>query len=235
MKLPCRHAVVALALLFCANAGAMPYPTEGQLRTAIGSVAGLLKAEGIELDVVEAQTVGLTLPLLAAGLTPTGDTCRVFFNTRPENGLIQFFEAFDEQALPVVLNALAVHEAMHCFEQREAVVRLHFGKVLPADFKPDTVTIQGYLAVLKSGALVLWGEALADIASVLYLQQVAPDRWDYFANSLAAMRHGLAGKWPDHDTSPWLYKVIAADAGAVTRQGLFETALRLRSQFRPGQ
>jgi hypothetical protein len=132
-----------------------------------------------------------------------------------------------------LLNALAVHEAMHCLEQREALIHRRFDKVLPADMKRDTVTVQGYLSVLQSGALVTWGEALADIASVLYLQQVAPAQWAYFANRLAAMRHDLAAKWADHDTSAWLYKVIIADIDPAANLSLFETALQLRSLYRP--
>jgi hypothetical protein len=56
------------------------------------------------------------------------------------------------------------------------------------------------------------------------------------AKRVAEMRHKLARKWPTHDTSPWLYKIIAADAGdiAVPSQSLFETALQLRRQYRPG-
>ena len=228
-----RLSCVMLLLFFCAGAGAAPYPTEIQLRTAIGGIAPLLKADGIALEAIDAATVGLTQPLLAAGMTPGGETCRVFFNTKPENGLIEFFAAFDPTEIPLLLESRAVHEAMHCFEQREAFVRKHFNKVLPADFKPDTVTVQGYLSVVKSGALVMWGEALADIASILYLQQAAPAQWKYFADALAAMRHGLATKWPEHDTSRWLTRVIAAEVDASAGRGLFETALQLRSQYRP--
>jgi hypothetical protein len=234
MKAFFRQPAAALFLLLGLNAFAAPYPSEPQLRAAAGNVAELLKMEDIELEIVDALAVGLTQPLFAAGLTPTGAVCRIFFNTTPENGLIQFFAAFDATDFTVLLNALAVHEAMHCLEQREAIIHRHFDRVLPVDFKPDTATIQGYLAALKSGALVLWSEALADIASLLYLQQAVPDRWSYFAHSLAAMRRDYAGKWPDHDTSPWLYKFIA-DADRAGAQSLFETALQMRSQYRPRQ
>ena len=229
----CRHPVAAFALLCCSYALAAPYPTEGQLRTAIANTAGLLKTEGIALEIFDAQKEGLTQPLMAAVLTRTGDACLVFYNTKPEDGLTQFFETFHEKDLPVLLDALAVHEATHCFEQREALIHQRFDKVLPAAFKRDTVTVQGYLAVMKSGALVTWGEALADISSVLYLKRAVPGQWAYFANALAAMRNGLAGKWPAHDTSAWLYKIIAADAAETANQSLFETALQLRSQYRP--
>ena len=228
-----RLSFAMLLLLFCAVADAAPYPTESQLRAAVGGIAPLLKAEGIALESIDAATVGLTQPLLAVGMTPAGDTCKVFFNAKPENGLIEFFAAFENSEIPLLLDSLAVHEAMHCFEQREAFVRKHFDKVLPADFKPDTVTLQGYLSVVKSGALVKWGEALADIASILYLQQAAPAQWNFYASRLAAMRHGLAAKWPEHDTSPWLAKIIAADVEASAGESLFETALRLRSRYRP--
>ena len=234
-KTSCRHAVAALAVLCCISASAAPYPTEGQLRIAIGSVAGLLKTEGIRLEIFDAQKEGMTQPLLATALDVTGDSCLVFYNTKPENGLIQFFDAFHEKDLPVLLNALAVHEATHCFEQRKTMVRKRADKVLPADFKRDTTVSQGYVPAEKSDASVTWGEALADIASVLYLQQVVPGQWAYFANSLAAMRHDLARKWPAHDTSAWLYKIIAAEAGQAADQSLFEAAVQLRSQFRPNQ
>jgi hypothetical protein len=228
-----RHLFAILVLAFGADAGAAPYPSASQLRDAITTVAQLLNSDGIKLEIVDARTVGLTLPLLAAGMTPTGETCRVFYNTTPEPGLTEFFATFDDADLSILLGALAVHEAMHCFEQREAFFLQRFAKIMPADFKPETVTVQGYLSVVKSGALVTWGEALADIASVLHLQQVVPDRWTYFAASLAAMRRDLAGKWPEHDTSQWLDRVIAAAPAGPAQLNLFETALQLRSQYRP--
>jgi hypothetical protein len=235
MKSACRHSVAAVALLWCMHAGASPYPTEDQLRTAIGEVAGLLKFEGLDLEILDARKEGVTQPLLAAGLSLPSGVCLVFYNSAPEDGLIQFFDTIDRNDMPVLLNALAVHEASHCVEQREAYVRKRFDKVLPPDFKRDNVTIQGYLSVVKSGALVTWGEALADIASVLYLKRAAPDRWMPLANGIAAMRHKLAWKWPEHDTSAWLHGIIAADLGEAANQSLFESAFQLRRRFRPGK
>lgn len=229
----CRHSVAALALLCSSHAFAVAYPTEDQLRTAIGEVAGLLKSEGLELEILDARKEGLARPLMAAGLNLSNGACLIFFNTKPEDGLTQFFDAIRENDLPVWLKAIAVHEATHCFEQREAYVHKRFDKVLPPHFNRDNVTIQGYLSVVKSGALETWGEALADIASVLYLKQAEPERWVQFANGLAAMRHDLARKWPAHDTSAWLYQVIAAGADKAANQSLFETAFQLRRQYRP--
>lgn len=233
MRSVCRYSVAALALLCSINACAVPYPKEDQFRAAIGEVAGLLKTEGIELEILDARKEGLKRPLMAAGLNLTSGVCLVFYNTEPEDGLTQFFDAISEQDLPVWLKAIAVHEATHCIEQREAYIRKRFDKVLPPEFRRDNVTIRGYLSVVKSGAVETWGEALADIVSVLYLKQVVPDRWAHFANGLAAMRHNLASKWPEHDTSAWLYKIIAADVGGAANQSLFETAFQLRRQYRP--
>ena len=235
MRSVCRHSVAALALLWCSQASAVPYPTEVQLRAAIGEVTGLLKSEGIELEILDARKEGLTRPLMAAGLNLTSGVCLIFYNTKPEDGLTQFFGAIPEKDLPVWLKAIAVHEATHCFEQREAYIRKRFDKVLPPDFKRDNVTVQGYLSAVKSGALETWGEALADIASVLYLKQAVPDRWAQFANGLAAMRHDLARKWPAHDTSAWLYPIIAADIDKAVNQSLFEAAFQLRRQYRPSK
>ena len=229
-----RLSVAALVLLCCSHASAVPYPTEDQLRAAIGEVAGILKSEGLELEVLDARKEGLTRPLMAAGLSLPSGVCLVFYNTKPEDGLTQFFDAMDQQDLPVMLNAMAVHEATHCIEQREAYIRKHFDKVLPPDFKRDSVTVQGYLSVVKSGALVTWSEALADIASVLYLKQTVPGRWARLSNGIAAMRHDLASKWPAHDTSAWLHPVIAADDDMAVNENLFETAFQLRRQYRPG-
>jgi hypothetical protein len=94
-------------------------------------------------------------------------------------------------------------------------------------------SIQGYLSVVKSGALVTWGEALADIASVIYLKRAVPGQWVRLSNGIAAMRHDLAWKWPEHDTSAWLHKIIAADIGEAANQSLFETAFQLRRRYRP--
>ena len=54
----CRQTVAALALLCCIHASASPYPTENQLRTAIGQVEGMLKSEGLELEILDARKEG---------------------------------------------------------------------------------------------------------------------------------------------------------------------------------
>jgi hypothetical protein len=233
MKQACRHAAAVFALLCCGCACAAPYPTEGQLRAAIENAAKLVKAEGLDLEALDAQKVGLTRPLLAARLSLESGTCLVFFNTKPEDGLTQYFETIAANNLPVLLNSIAMHEATHCIEQREAYVRQRFDKILPPGYRNDAATVQDYRGAVESGALETWGEALADIASLLYLKQATPEQWLELAMGVARMRHGLARKWPEHDTSPWLYKLIAADAG-TTGQSLFETAFQLRRQYRPG-
>jgi hypothetical protein len=210
------------------------YPTQAQLRAAIDNAARLLKAESLDVEMFDAQKVGRVQPLLAAGLNLETGACLIFYNTKPEDGLTQFFETIAEKDLPVMLNAMAMHEAAHCIEQREAYVRKRYDKILPPEFGRDSATVNGYVRAVKSGALETWGEALADIASLLYLKQAAPARWKELAKGVAGMRHSLARKWPEHDTSPWLYKFIAADADAGANQGLFETAFELRRQYRPG-
>jgi len=35
----------------------------------------------------------------------------------------------------------------------------------------ENITVQGYLAVVKSGSVETWAEALADIVSVLYFKE----------------------------------------------------------------
>ena len=210
------------------------YPTEGQLRAAIENAATLAKAERLDVKILDAQKNGMTQPLFAARLSlGTGD-CKVFFNTKPENGLTQYFETIAANDLPVMLTAMATHEIAHCIEQREAYVRKRFDKILPPGVRSDSVTVQGYMGAVKSGALQTWGEALGDIASLLYLKQATPDHWLELAKGVAGMRRDLARKWPEHDTSPWLYKIIAADADAPLNQSLFETAFQLRRQYRPG-
>ena len=211
-----------------------PYPTEVQLRTAIENAAKLAKTEDLDLEIFDAQKVGITQPLLAAGLNLGSGACLVYYSAKPEDGLTQYFETIAANDLPVLLNAMAMHEVAHCIEQREAYVRKRFDKILPPGFGRDSETIQGYVRAVNSGTLETWGEALADIASLLYLKQAAPDRWVKLAQGVAAMRRDLTRKWPEHDTSPWLYKIIAADADATANQSLFETAFQLRRQYRPG-
>jgi len=215
-----------------------PYPTEIQLRTAVQNAAQLLQAEGLRLQMFDSLKAGKLQPLLAAGLNLETGACLVYYNTKPEDGLTQYFETIAADDLPVLLNAMAVHEATHCVEQREAYVRKRFDKILPPEFGSDSGTINGYVRAVKSGALETWGEALADIASLLYLKQAAPDRWTELAKGIAGMRHGLARKWPEHDTSTWLYKIIDpnadAELNAMADQSLFETAFQLRRKYRPG-
>lgn len=226
MKQSFRRAAAAFALLCCGYASAAAYPTEGQLRTAIENAATLAKAEGLDVEIFDAQKVGMAQPLLAARLSVETGTCKIFYNTKPEDGLTQYFETIAANDLRVLLIAMATHEVAHCIEHREAYVRRRFDKILPPGFCSDNMTVQGYMGAVKSGTLETWGEALADIASLLYLKQATPNHWLELAKSAAGMRRDLARKWPEHDTSSWLYKIIAAgaDANAPLNQSLFETA-----------
>jgi hypothetical protein len=210
------------------------YPTEGELRTAIEGAATLANAEHLEVEMFDARKAGMTQPLLGARLNVETGACQIFYNTKPEDGLTQYFETIAPNELPVLLTAMAVHEVAHCIEYREAYIRKRFDKVLPPGFGSDNMTVQCYMGAVKSCTLQTWGEALADIASVLYLKQATPDQWRKLAVGVAGMRRELARKWPEHDTSPWLYRVIAADANLPRNQSLFETAFQLRWRYRPG-
>jgi hypothetical protein len=225
--------VTILAFFSCAQAPAAPYPTEVQLRAGIVAAITVLKTEGLAVEVLDARKEGLDRPLLAAGLRLVDSVCLVFFNTKPEDGLTQFFASISEQDLPVWLRAMAVHELTHCVEQREAYIRNDFDKVLPPGLSRENVTVQGYLSVVKSGVVEGWGEVLADIASVLYFQQAVPGQWVQFTQRLVAMRHGLAWKWPDHDTSAWLQRIIEANDSVAANQSLFDKAFELRRKYRP--
>ena len=233
MKSAYRRSCAILALLCCGRLFAAPYPDEDQFRRAIEKTAGLLQAEGLGLEIRDARKHGLTQPLMGAGLHLGDATCLIYFNTKPEDGLTQVFAAMPESDLPVWLGAIAVHEATHCIEQREAYINRRFEKVLPPGFSRADMTIQGYLSVVKSGAVETWGEAPSDIVSGLYLKQTVPDRWQHFARGIAAMRRALAWKWPAHDTSEWLIQVIAADPVPAQGQSLFEAGLQLRRRFWP--
>lgn len=226
-------AVGALGLSWAAAAAAAGYPTESQFRQALGEVAGLVRAEGMELKVFDAQKEGLTRPLFSAGLNIEANACVVFFNTRPEGGLTEFFADLKDSDMPALLRAMSVHELAHCVEQREAYVRQRFDKVLPEGYKRSNMSIQGYISVVKSGALETWGEALADISSLLYLKQTLPGRWMYLARRISAMRHELAQRWPQHDTSAWLDRVIDANPDVAVGASLFDEAFKYRKQFRP--
>jgi hypothetical protein len=226
-----RGCVAALAWCWCAWATATPYPTEAQLRTAIRHAEVFAQAEGLEVEVLDAEKEGVTRPLMAAGLSLHRQSCLVFYNTKPLSELEEFFAGFTERDLSIWLDAIAVHEMAHCVEQREAYVRRHFDKVLPPGYSRDNVTVQSYLAVVKSGAVENWGEALADLAAVLYLRQAVPNEWQRFATGLAEMREHFASKYPVHDTSPWLRKAIAAQISRRPGQTLFEAAFEYRLQF----
>lgn len=226
--------IAAFGLCCAMGVDAAGYPTESQFRQALDEVAGVVRAEGMELKVLDAQKEGLTRPLLAAGLNIEDNACLVFFNTRPEDGLTQFFASLSERDLSLILRAISVHEVTHCVEQREAYVRQRFDRVLPDDYKQSDMTIQGYISVVQSGALETWGEALADISSLLYLKQTAPGRWRYLARSISAMRHKLADRWPQHDTSAWLDRLIDANPDIGEGANLFDAAFKYRKKFRPG-
>jgi hypothetical protein len=226
--------IVLCGLTWAVGADAADYPSESQFRQALDEVGAVVRAEGLELEVLDAQKEDVPLPLLSAGFKLGSNVCVVYFNTRPEDGLTQFFAGLGERDLPPVLRAMSVHEVTHCVEQREAYVRRRFDKVLPDVYVQDDMSIDGYISVVKSGAVETWGEALADITSVLYLKQTAPDQWLHLARHISAMRHDLAKKWPQHDTSPWLDRLIGANPDLVADTNLFDAAFRYRRQFWPG-
>lgn len=225
--------MLALGLCCAIGVNAAGYPTESQFRRALDEVAAMVRAEGMELRVLDAQKEGVTRPLLSAGLNLEANACLVFFNMRPEDGLTQFFARLDERDLPPILRAMSVHELAHCVEQREAYVRQRFDKVLPDAYKQSGMTIQGYISVVESGALETWGEALADISSLLHLKQTMPDRWLPLARRISDMRHELAHRWPRHDTSAWLDRLIDANPGIDAGANVFDAAFKYRKQFRP--
>lgn len=232
LRSACRLVFAAAALAGAAGVLAAPYPGEAQMRAAIAEAATLVRAEGLQVEALDAIKEGIRQPLMAAGIHLASGVCRVYFNTRPEDGLTQFFAGLDEKDMPVWLAAIAVHETAHCIEQREAYVRLRFEKVLPTHIMRGDMNVQGYSSVVKSGAVETWGEALADIASVLYLKNAVPERWTYFATGIATMRENLARKWPQHDTSAWLRNMIAANPD-IAGESVFEAAFELRRRFRP--
>lgn len=223
----------ALLLSVGVQAHAANYPDEMQMRAAIGQVAELMRAEGLEIEALDALKEGVRQPLMAAGIHLGSGVCRVYYNARPEESLQQFFGSLEEKDMPVWLAAIAVHEAAHCFEQREAYIRKRFDKVLPTQLVRGDMTIQGYSSVVKSGAVETWGEALADIASVLYLKKTVPDHWLEFAAGIADMREGLARKWPQHNTSAWVRQLMSASPDLAGHSSLFEAAFEFRRQFRP--
>lgn len=227
--------IAALATLWSIGAQAAGYPTESQFREALGDIDGVLRAEDMVLEVLDAQENGLDRPLLTTGLNLDTNSCLVFFNTRPEDGLTQFFADIRESDMPLLLRAMSVHEVAHCVEQREAYIRKHFDKVLPTAYKQENMDLQGYYSVVKSGAVETWGEALADIASLLYLKQTSPDRWLDLARRISAMRHKLVQKWPQHDTSAWLDPFIDANPDIAENIGLFDAAFLYRQKFRPNE
>jgi hypothetical protein len=235
MTLALRIGVAILALICNSAVFAAGYPAEEQLRRAIGEIASLAKGEALEIEILDAQKEGLTQPLMVAGLSLTSGACLVFYNIKPVDELSRFFDTMDERDLAVWLNAIAVHEVTHCIEQREAYILKRFDKVLPPGFTRTDVTLQGYLSVVQSGAVEKWGEALADIAALLYFKQAVPGEWQRFANDLATMRERLAKKYPQHDTASWLRKIIAADTDQGADQSIFEAAFQLRRQYRPDQ
>lgn len=232
-----RLAVVGVCLALFSFCGkgvfAAPYPDEAQLREAIAAVAGLVRNEGLEVRILDAQKYGVSRPLMAAGLSVARGVCMVFYNSRPSSLLAPFFERMSGADLPVWLRAVAVHEVSHCVEQREGYVLGRFDRVLPPGFTRDGMTGAGYAAALRSGAMELWGEALADIAALLWLQQARPGDWRRFAGGLVALRDELAARNPSHNTAPWLRGIIDGGAAPDGERGIFETAFRLRRELRP--
>jgi hypothetical protein len=216
-----------------ARVSAAPYPSEAQMRDALEAVGDVARGEGLQLLVLDARKNGVTRPLMAAGLSTANGDCLVFYNYQPSDLLLPFFGRMAEADVPVWLRAIAVHEITHCIEQREAYVLGRFDRILPPDMAHEGMTLQGYVSVLRSGSIERWGEALADIAAVLWLQKAVPGDWRRFAAGLLALRDELSERNPSHSTGPWLQGLLRAGEGAYAERSMFETAFRLRGALRP--
>ena len=57
-------AIAALALLWAVPVQSAGYPTEEQFRQALNDIDGLVRWEGMSLEVLDAQKNGLTRPCL---------------------------------------------------------------------------------------------------------------------------------------------------------------------------
>jgi hypothetical protein len=233
MKAILRFCAPLVALCCAPSLVAAPYPTADQMRLAIQDVSAHLKAEKMEVEILDARKDRVKHPLMAAGLRLGDGICIVYVNDVVEPRLEKFFGAVAVPDMQIWLNSIALHEVAHCIEQREAYIRRRFDLVLPPGLPRENVTVQGYFAVVKSGTVETWGEAFADIVSVLYLREAVPERWAQFANSLVALRSDLAQKWPEHDTSAFLRAVIAGGASRPPERSLFDTAFELRRLHDP--
>jgi hypothetical protein len=217
----------------CGMTAAAPYPNENQLQDAIGAVAHLVRSEGMGIEIVDARKAGVSRPLMAAGLNTSRNLCMVFYNPKPVNILEPFFTRMPDEDLMLWLKAIAVHELTHCVEQREAYVLARFDRILPPGLPVEGMTVQGYVSAQRAGALELWGEALSDVAAVLWMLQTAPTDWKRFALALAQLREELAPRNPSHLTVPWLHALLAAEPHMQGDKSIFDAAIRLRTRFRP--
>jgi hypothetical protein len=231
----CFHRAVwsACLLLACASAQALPYPDESQFRTAASTAERILKTESIPMELLDARKERVSRPLMSAGLSLRDGVCLIFFNVDPVADVQPFFDGMQTQDFPILMRALAVHESAHCVEQRDAYLNKEFDKVLPPTIPREGMNVQGYLSVVRSGAVEAWGEAFADLAALLYIKQEEPERWVDLAKQLLTLRIERAKLDPEHDTSPWIQRFIEERPSAVAGQTIFDRAFELRRLYRP--
>jgi hypothetical protein len=223
----------ACLMLTCAAAHALPYPDEAQFREAVTVADSYLKSQNIPMELLDARKERVSRPLMSAGLSLRDGVCLIFFNPEPVADVQPFFDAMPSGDFAVLMRALAVHESAHCVEQRDAYLNKEFDKVLPPTIPRDGMNVQGYLSVVRSGAVEAWGEAFADLAALLYLKQQEPDRWVDLARQLLVLRIERAKLDPEHDTSPWISRFIAEQPSPVAGQSIYERAFELRRLYRP--
>lgn len=68
----CRLAFAAAALAGAGGALAAPYPGETLMRAAIAEAANIVRAEGLQVEALDAIREGVRQPLTAAGIHQTG-------------------------------------------------------------------------------------------------------------------------------------------------------------------
>src|ERR1700722_8569902 len=89
--------VAVVGMVCCAPVFAASYPTGDQLRKAIADIAAQVKSEKLEVEILDAQKEGVTRPMMSTGLSLGDGVCVVYYNTRPEDGLVQFFDSVPAQ------------------------------------------------------------------------------------------------------------------------------------------
>lgn len=134
--------------------------------------------------------------------------------------------AFRPAIRPAFLENIVTHELTHCREFLTAYDDFDASGIVNPALRKSVHTFEALGAVDQGIDQVLWREALADIAGLLYVKEHAPENLDGIRRAMLTWRN-TEGHHINHDTFDAIHK---ATLQRGTDESVYDAAVRIRNE-----